>query len=170
MFGIVRKPSYTPPVNPSRFLSAWDPYRMMDSLLYGPRMPLAQRADGRPSEKRDFVPRCDAKETKDSFVIVVDLPGLSDGDVEISLTGNRLSISGKRETASVPAENGRAKDEATYFLRERQNSPGSFSRAFELPESADTDKVTAAMKDGVLTLVLPKRSQAQPRRVAIGKA
>jgi HSP20 family protein len=117
------------------------------------------RTEGRPESRFDA--RFDVKETKEGFLFKADLPGLREEDVEISLTGNRLTVSGKREVEA-------AQEGETHFMRERTS--GAFRRTFTLPETADADKITASMKDGVLTLALPKRSESQPRRVPIGKA
>jgi HSP20 family protein len=155
MFSITRKSSQNAPANQP--LSEWDPFRMMESLL---RQDPFDGFISRRAVEPSFVPRFDVKETKDGFVFQADLPGIKDSDVEIHVTGNRLTISGKRDAEQQ-------KDGENYYLYER--TYGSFSRSFTLPDSADTDKVTANMKDGVLFLSIPKRVESQPRRVTIGK-
>ena len=85
-----------------------------------------------------------------------DLPGVKQDDVEISLTDNRLLITGKRDQEM-------AQDEGTLHTYER--SFGSFQRAFVLPDNADLDKISSDLKDGVLTLAVPKKeTPAQQRR------
>jgi HSP20 family protein len=157
MFAVVRKPAQT--VYP-RYFSPWDPFRLVDELLAPETAAQPQSRRGAATAPR-FDVRFDVKETKEGYLFKADLPGLREEDVEISLTGNRLTVSGKRETEA-------AQEGETQFMRERTS--GAFSRAFTLPETADTDKITASMKDGVLTLVVPKRSESQPRRVPIAKA
>jgi HSP20 family protein len=107
-----------------------------------------------------FAPRFDVKETKDSFQFKADLPEVSEQDVEISLTGNRLTVSGKREAEEK-------KEGENYYLLER--SWGSFSRSFTLPETADVEKIKAEFKDGILNLSLPKRTESQPRRIPLNR-
>jgi HSP20 family protein len=80
------------------------------------------------------------------------------GDLEITTTGNRLQISGKRETD-------RESKSRTVYLYERHH--GSFTRAFTLPDSADLDYATSELEEGVLTLVIPKKPGAQARTIAI---
>ncbi len=158
MFSIVCKPAVrNHSVNPALF-GGWAPFRVVESLLRDE--PYTEFQPRRASVESSFVPRFDVKETKDGYAFSADLPGLKEENVEISLIGNRLSISGKREAEET-------KEGDNYFLGERQY--GEFKRTFTLPESADTEKVTASMKDGVLTLNLPKRTEAQPRRVSINK-
>jgi HSP20 family protein len=105
-----------------------------------------------------FLPSFEVKETKDSYVFKADLPGVKQEDLNISLTGNRLTISGQR--------NEEKKDEGeTHYVHER--SFGSFSRSFSLPEGIDAEHVQADLKDGVLNVVVPKKPEVQPKRILI---
>jgi HSP20 family protein len=70
-------------------------------------------------------------------------------------------VSGKREPEAPP------RDQDRFFVYER--GYGSFSRAFTLPAGIDPDRLGAELKDGVLKLILPKRPEMQPRRIAIGQ-
>lgn len=129
----------------------WDPFRQMAPFLTGPG----------PGEEQParFAPDFEVKETKEGFVFKADVPGVKEKDIEITLTGNRLTISGRRE-----AEVEEKLD--TYYAYER--SYGSFTRAFTLPEGTDgNNHIRADLKDGVLTLVLPKRAELQPRRIEV---
>jgi HSP20 family protein len=136
----------------------WDPFRMVDALLqWDPARSDRSLAFGGSL----FAPRFDVKETKDGYVIKADLPGVKDELVDVSLTGNQLTISGQRE--EEPRDEGEQ-----YFMVERTH--GSFARTFSLPDSVDSEHVTAVLKDGVLTLHIPKRPEAQPRRIGIRRA
>ena len=84
----------------------------------------------------------------------------SGADLEIALTGNRLTISGKREQEKHEQGD-------TYYASER--SYGSFSRAFTLPDGTDGENVKAELKNGVLEVVVPKKPEVQPRKITIGK-
>jgi HSP20 family protein len=107
-----------------------------------------------------FAPSFDVKETKEGYVFRADLPGVREEDLEISLTGNRLAISGHREQEK--REQGE-----TYYASER--SYGAFSRAFTLPEGTDADNVKAELKNGVLQVIVPKKPEVQPRKITIAK-
>jgi HSP20 family protein len=134
----------------------WDPFRVMDALLRWDPL----RGEGGGYSQGDFTPRFDIKETKNAFVIKADLPGIKDEDLNISLTGSQLTVSGKRE------EERREEGEHHYMV---ERSSGNFSRVFSLPEGVDADAVSADLKNGVLTLQIPKRPEAQPKRISIGR-
>jgi HSP20 family protein len=101
-------------------------------------------------------PSFEVRETDNAYVLKADLPGVKRDDIEISLTDNRLLITGKRDQETE-------QDEGTLHTYERLY--GSFQRAFVLPDNADLDKISSDLKDGVLTLAVPKKATpAQPRR------
>ena len=151
MFGVVRK-SVPAAQNGQALFWGADPFRTLEAMLQVDRTPRRTEAT--------FAPRFDVKESKEGFVFHADLPGIKDEDVQISVTGNQLTIAGKREAQET-------KDTENYHVLER--SYGSFTRTFTLPDSADLEKVKAEMKDGVLTVSLPKRTESQPRRITINK-
>lgn len=135
----------------------WDPLRTMRELMrwdpFGEMTPSAWW-----TEEEAFAPAFEVKETKEGFVFRADMPGVQSKDLDVKLTQNRLSISGKRE-----AEKSEKTD--TYYACER--SYGSFTRAFTLPEGVDADKIRADLKDGVLTLFLPKKPEMQPKQINV---
>jgi HSP20 family protein len=125
-----------------REMLRWDPFAEMEPVLPG----------------RAFTPAFEVKETKDSYVFKADMPGMKEDQIDISVTGNRLTMSGER------SEEERKEDE-NYFAYER--SYGSFSRSFTLPEGADLEHVQAEMKEGVLTIRVPKKPESQPRKISV---
>jgi len=138
--------------------TVWDPFRVMrDVLRWDPFRELEAAAGG---DYGLFAPSFDVKENKDGYVFRADLPGVKEEDLEISLTGNRLAISGRRE------EEKREQGE-TYYASER--SYGSFSRAFTLPDGTDAENVRAELKNGVLQVTVPKKPEVQPRKIQIAK-
>lgn len=142
----------------TRRFGEWDPFEQMRELMqWDPFQELPRRWLGGEGAEV-FTPTFDVREEKDAFVFKADLPGIKEKDVEISITGNRLTVSGKREQENV-------EERESYYCRER--SYGSFSRTFTLPDSVDADKIEANMQDGVLTLRLPKSPEAQPKKIAL---
>jgi len=138
--------------------SVWDPFRVMrDALRWDPFRELETAAGG---DYGLFAPSFDVKENKEGYVFRADLPGVKEEDLEIALTGNHLTISGKREQEKHEQGD-------TYYASER--SYGSFSRAFTLPDGTDVENVKAELKNGVLQLVVPKKPEVQPRKIAITK-
>jgi HSP20 family protein len=143
-------------------LRAMDPFRMMDPFRVIRDMMSMDPFAGLVAPMSEiFAPDIELKETKDTYVLKADLPGVQDEDLDVSITGNRLTVSGRRE------EEERQEDDR-YFAYER--SYGTFSRSFVLPEGADLDKVKAELKAGVLQLNVPKRAEMQARKVEIGGA
>lgn len=137
---------------------AWDPFHIVrEALAWEPFREAAPAA----AEQPTYAPRFDVKETKDAYVFRADLPGVKQENLEISLTGNLLSVSGHREEE-------RREQSDTSYASER--SYGSFSRSFTLPEGIDGENVMADLKDGVLALTVPKKPEVQSRKIAVGKA
>ena len=140
---------------PAREQFGFDPFRMMREMLRFD--PFAELERG-PTAAGAFVPAFDVKETKDAFRFTADMPGIRQEDLDVSLTGNQLVVSGKREEEE--------RDEGDrYYAWER--SYGSFSRAFTLPPGADPEHVNADLKEGVLTVVVGKRPEMQARKIAL---
>src|SRR5581483_416135 len=106
-------------------------------------------------------PNFEVKENKEGFQFKADLPGVKESDLDITLTGNRLSIHGKREAEKQD------KGE-TYYTYER--SYGDFTRSFTLPEGIDADHLHAELKDGVLTMVVPKLPEVKARKIEVRSA
>ncbi len=137
-------------------LTQWDPFQAMREMLRWD--PFREMAPIFPQLERAWMPSFEVRENKDGYIFKADLPGVKKDDIEVSLTGNRLQISGKRD------EEKETKGD-TFYTYER--AYGSFSRSFTLPEGADADHVKTELKDGVLTLVLPKKPEAQARKIPI---
>lgn len=109
-------------------------------------------------ERGVFAPPVDIVETKDSYELRAELPGFAPDEINIEVDKGVLSITGEREFKEE-------KEDENYRRVER--SYGRFSRSFSLPESVDAEAISADVEHGVLTVKLPKRPAATPRRVAI---
>ena len=105
-----------------------------------------------------FAPSVEVRESKDAFIFSADLPGVKQDDLDVTVTGNRLTISGKRESEA-------ADEGERYHAYER--AYGTFSRSFTLPEGASLDELNAELNDGVLRISVPKKSEVQAKKVAI---
>jgi HSP20 family protein len=97
-------------------------------------------------------------ESSDNYYVRAELPGVKSSDIDISVTGSSLSISGERKIFSED-------EKANYHRRERE--AGRFSRMVNLPGQIDTSKVEARCADGVLSVVLPKSEAAKPKQITI---
>jgi len=103
-------------------------------------------------------PAIDVGENEDSIVVHAEIPGCKSDDINISVHGNTLTISGEKKESVEKEEKG-------YYHVER--SYGSFRRDLNLPSDIDADKIDAVCKDGVLTLTLPKAEKAKPIKVKV---
>ena len=106
-------------------------------------------------------PLTNVTEDKDNYYVRAELPGMAADEIDISVTGDALSISGERK---IPA----AEKGAKYHRRERE--AGKFSRMISLPGELDTEKAEARCTDGVLTIVIPKAEAAKPRQISVKSA
>jgi HSP20 family protein len=104
------------------------------------------------------VPAVDVAEDDKAYHITAELPGLSDKDIEVNLSGDVLTISGEKRDE-------REEKEKSYHFSERRY--GSFRRSFALPQGVDRDKVEATFKNGVLSLTLPKTPDAMQQQKKI---
>jgi HSP20 family protein len=136
--------------------TGWEPLRVMRELLGWD--PFAEMLPALRGETVTFAPKFEVHETKDAYVFKADVPGIEDKDLDITLTGNRLTVSGKREAEG-------REEGVTYYAYER--SYGSFSRSFTLPEGSDFDHAAAEVKSGVLTVSIPKKPESQARKISL---
>lgn len=103
-------------------------------------------------------PALDLYESGDNIAAVVELPGMRKEDIEISLHDGTLTISGerKRETSS----NGEKAERTERYI-------GTFRRSIALPTRLDANKVSAAYRDGILTVTLPKAEEVKPKQIQV---
>ena len=105
-----------------------------------------------------WAPSVDIYETSEKIVIKVDLPGMSQEEVELRIEDNTLTVKGDRQLE----KNTKRED---YHRIER--SYGAFSRSFTLPNTIDVDNIKAQHKNGVLEIVLPKKEDTKPKKIKI---
>jgi len=108
-------------------------------------------------------PPADVLEGETSYLIEVELPGLSEKDLRLELKDGILSLSTTKEEKKEGTE---GKPDLTAWLR-RERREYSFARSFLLPEDADGDAIQAKLKDGLLTVELPKKPETAPRVVPV---
>ena len=125
--------------DPFRHLLTWEPF-------------------ARTTTRSSFSPRFNVVEKEDGYYVSADLPGLAEEDLEVTLHEGTLTVSGSRRAEQQ-------NDSDTYYLYER--STGEFRRTFALPDNADEEAISASLKNGVLELVIGKRPEAKPRKIAL---
>jgi HSP20 family protein len=133
-----------------------DPFRLMRDMFRWD--PFREMAPTLSVDAASYSPAFEVKETSESFIFKADVPGTREQDLEVNVAGNRLTIAGKRE-----AEKEEKND--TFYACER--SYGSFTRTFTLPDQADPAHVKAELKNGELTVVVPKTPAAVAKRIPV---
>ncbi len=140
------------------FATRWEPWSEMNRLSRELDRVFSRGANG---AGRGFgvesFPSLNLWEDQDSLHVEAELPGFSIDELEIYVTGNQLTIKGERQLPTN--QNG------SWHRQER--GFGKFSRMIELPADVDGGQVTAELKLGVLSIALPKREAAKPRRIVV---
>jgi HSP20 family protein len=127
----------------------WDPIRDL--------LAIQQRLDRYAPGPAGWKPAVDICETPDQYIVTVEVPGMSRTDLDIHVHGGEVVISGVRRERTPQYEQ--------YHRIERGH--GSFSRTFHLPVAVDGDRVTADLRDGVLTVTCPKAADGATRRIQV---
>jgi HSP20 family protein len=143
-------------------LSKWEPLKDMvtlrddfDRLFRG----IFGRFPGFLDVEEDFwSPAMDIEEGNDNIVVTTEIPGMKKDDIKVSVRNNVLTVSGERKQEKETKNK-------TYHCIER--SYGEFSRSVTLPSEVDADKVSAAYKDGVLSITLPKSESAKTKKIEV---
>jgi HSP20 family protein len=99
-----------------------------------------------------IAPAVDFTDTEKAYELTAELPGIDEKNVEVKIANGALTIKGDKSEEREERKKG-------YYLRERNF--GSFERSFQVPDGVDSDKIEASFKKGVLTVILPKKPEAQ---------
>jgi len=116
------------------------------------------RVFNEPRANRPWSPAVDIYETENELVLKADVPEVDPKAIDVRVENQTLTISGERKFEQEESGKGYHRIEHSY---------GSFVRSFAVPNSFDTDKISADFKNGVLTVSLPKKEAAKPRQVKI---
>ena len=141
-------------------LVKWDPFSELTNLhrtvdrVFGGRN--LRRLDS--GIHGGFSPSVDVYETEKEIVVEAEVPGAIEKDIAVEVKENILTISGERKKEGEAKYDDYHRIERTY---------GKFRRAFTIPDTIETDKVKAKVKNGVLTIRLPKAPKAVPKKIAV---
>ena len=108
-----------------------------------------------------WVPAVDIVEEKEHFLLRADLPGVAPGNIELTTEKGVLHLFGERLSESSESSNG---------LQRSERVTGKFDRRFSLPETADTDSISATCHNGILEVTIPKLAEIQQRRITVEAA
>jgi len=148
---------------PEKGLTAWQPTREMEEMgrrfedVFGrPFLPGIWRLF--PSEEPVWAPAIDVLEKEDRFLVKVELPGVKEEDVNVTVAGDTLTIEGEKKAESEVKKKG-------YYYTE--TSYGSFSRSITIPSTVDASKIEANYDKGVLEIALPKAPEVKPKKITV---
>jgi HSP20 family protein len=147
------------PMGPS--VERWDPLREVGDFQSEFNRVFDEffgRAGNMPGGDRVWAPAVDMYETKDDLVVTAELPGVNEKEVQLSITGDLLSLRGERTLNQETKQESFHRGERWY---------GRFERHLSLPISVQADKVKATYRDGVLTITLPKAEEIKPKSIKI---
>jgi len=142
-------------------LTRWEPFREFSTLQ--DRMNRLFRESY--NEGRDeslttssFAPAVDVYEDEHKVALKIEVPGIDEKDIDVRVENNTLTVHGERKIE-------KEEKEENYRRVERQY--GSFTRTFTLPQTVDTENVTANYEKGVLKITLPKKAEAKPKQIKV---
>jgi len=135
----------------------WDPFALVRGDLDGL---LGSFFQGAPFGETSSVAPLNVWEEENSYVVEAAVPGFRMEDLEVALCEGQLTLSG-RQSAELEVE----KEGVSY--RHRESVRKSFRRIVSLPENVDPDRIEAKLKDGILTIEIPKSESAKPRKIEV---
>jgi HSP20 family protein len=148
-------------MNLMRRKDAWKPFDLMrdlqDDMNQVFNRSFASRL-GNGLLATDFSPVLEVQEEADRFIVHADLPGMKKDDIDISVAGNVLTLTGERKHEKE------TKDKSGYYT---ERTYGAFSRALELSVEVEASQVKATYNDGVLEITLPKSERAKPKKISV---
>jgi HSP20 family protein len=127
----------------------------------GPYQPALRRVFDRTSDEANltaWAPSVDIYETEQNLIVKADLPDIKPEELDIRVENNILSIRGERKFEKKVSESNYLRVERAY---------GLFSRSFSLSNTVNSEAIQADYKNGVLTLVIPKREEAKPKQIKV---
>jgi HSP20 family protein len=146
-------------------VAVWHPFQEIEEMgrhfedFFGsPFLPAIWRRF--PGDGKAWSPAIDVMEKDKEYIVKAELPGVKEEDVDISISGNMLTISGEKETESETKKKGYYYSESSY---------GSFSRSVTIPSNVNTDKIEACYDKGILEITLPKTAEAKTKKVKVAE-
>jgi HSP20 family protein len=141
-------------------ITRWDPFREMNSLQSTLNRVFQDYGRGNDEllNSGSFVPPVDIYEDQNGITLKMEVPGVSQQDINISLENNTLTVTGERKFEKNEKEENFHRIERRY---------GAFARSFTLPNTVDAEKVHAAYENGILNIQLAKRAEAKPKQIKI---
>jgi len=139
----------------------WDPFKDIMSLQERINKIFDETVQkDRKSQYGDWYPPVDIFEKEDGITIIMEIPGVSEEDIDLQITDGVLTVRGEKK---LPYE----KNNENFYRLERNF--GKFARSFALPNSVDQNKVKASLKEGILKIEIGKRDEIKPKVIKVEK-
>jgi HSP20 family protein len=144
-------------------LRTYQPYGLINQLnseinrLFGTGLSRADDEDTA-AVTADWIPAVDIREEEQRYVLRADVPGVDPDDIEITMENGVLTVRGERNDGTREEGNG---------YRRVERFSGRFFRRFTLPDTADSENISATGRNGVLEVIIPKHARVQPRRIQV---
>ena len=113
---------------------------------------------GAANQEHDWMPAVDIREEDTRYLLAADIPGVNRKDIEITLEEGVLTVKGERNTDNAASAEG---------YRRRERTHGTFMRQFTLPDTVNATSISAAARDGVLEITIPKQERPEARKIAV---
>jgi len=143
-------------------LTRWEPFREFSTLQDRINRVLRESYTGGDRDEAlstsSFAPAVDVYEDEHQVTLKIEVPGIDEKDIDVRVENNSLTVHGERKIENEEKEE-------NYRRVERQY--GSFTRTFTLPQTVDTDNVSATYDKGVLKISLPKKAEAKPKQIKV---
>ncbi len=142
-------------------ITRWDPFQSLSSFQQQMNRLLEEtfsRSRSDDSALTTWAPSVDIFETANELVVKADLPEINEKDLDVRVENNMLTIRGERKFEESVSEDNCLRVERAY---------GSFSRSFSLPNTINADGIRAEYRNGVLTVLLPKREESKPKQIKV---
>jgi HSP20 family protein len=114
--------------------------------------------EGAANQEHAWQPAVDIREEENCYLITADVPGVNSKDIDVTLEDGVLSIKGERNTEKEVSEAG---------YRRRERTHGAFLRQFTLPDTVDTNSISATARDGILEVTIPKQEKPAAKKIAV---
>lgn len=143
-------------------ITRWDPFREFSTLQ--DRMNRLFRDSYGPEGREEsltsttFAPPVDVYEDEHNVTLKIEVPGIDEKDIDVRIENNVLTVHGERKFE---------KEEKEENFRRVERQYGSFTRTFTLPNTVDSEKVSANYEKGILKLTLPKKAEAKPKQIKV---
>jgi HSP20 family protein len=138
-------------------ITRYEPWSLLNRL----QRELEQGSAEGSTATAEWAPAVDIKEEAGKFVLHADIPGVKPEEIDISMEAGVLTIKGEKNTEATTEKENYKRVERTY---------GSFYRRFSLPDTANAEAISAASKNGVLVITIPKREAVQPKKISVSSA